>query len=78
MRCSRRELGDGTWAVIFRTNEERQRVNVRLLVQGERPLSLLWGAKAGRSKRPLRYDRRPRPRPPVRARAASGLRSVAR
>ncbi len=54
----RRALSDGTWRVRLRSGERNSRLNVRLLVQGKRPLVLLWGAKALPSELPA-----PHPRP---------------
>src|SRR4051794_7297201 len=46
-RAPRAELGDGTWALSLERPGAQQveRLDARLLVQGRRPLVLLWGAK---------------------------------
>lgn len=62
-RLPRAGLGDGTYAVRLRTSEGSLPLGCRLLVQGERPLVLLWGDKAQSSTGPstLRVSR---PAPP--------------
>src|SRR3954468_24942298 len=42
------ELGDGQWRVIVRAAAERTNPGVRLLVQGRRPVVLLWGDRPTR------------------------------
>lgn len=58
--CPRSDLSDGRWGLSLNSAEESQRVNARLLVQGARPLCLLWGARAGASRPPVPYRDRPR------------------
>lgn len=41
-------LTDGQWAVVVRHDGNRTRAGVRLLVQGERPVVLLWGSRPTR------------------------------
>jgi hypothetical protein len=44
---------DGVWTLEMNPeSEEAQQLAARLLVQGDRPLVLLWGAKAGRTSLP--------------------------
>ncbi len=46
-RIPRRELGNGIWGITVRAADGTDEpVAARLLVQAERPLVLLWGAKA--------------------------------
>jgi hypothetical protein len=42
------ELADGQYRVVVRTSETRSRPGVRLLVQGQRPVVLLWGDRPTR------------------------------
>ncbi|GAB2887616.1 hypothetical protein [Nocardioides pacificus] len=58
-RAPRAELSDGIWDIILREGEGRRRVGARLLVQGERPVVLLWGAQSTESRLP---EPHPRPR----------------
>lgn len=58
----RPSLKDGTWNLRLRSGERNSLLNVRLLVQGDRPLVLLWGSKALPSQLP---DPHPRPLKPV-------------
>lgn len=64
VRAPRSGFGDGRWRLQLRHADDTRRLNARLLVQGDRPLVLLWGSKNlitdGASLRP-----RPRPRPVV-------------
>lgn len=64
--CPRSELTDGRWGITLHNAEDQQRVNARLLVQGDRPLCLLWGARAGASTPPVPYRDRPKPVGPSR------------
>jgi hypothetical protein len=49
----RGDLTDGVWRIILRPGGNRPtRLDARLLVQGERPLVLLWGAEAEPSRVP--------------------------
>lgn len=74
--CPRRRLTDGTWAIVVRTGTQRHRLGARLLVQDQRPLVLLWGAKGAPSRPPIPYARRHRPSWP--GAMASKLRRFAR
>lgn len=48
VRVPRSRLSDGTWSLaVVRPGDDVAPLAARLLVQGERPLVLLWGAKAG-------------------------------
>jgi hypothetical protein len=58
-RLPRAALGDGTYVVRLRTADGSLRLGCRLLVQGERPLVLLWGDKTPPSTLPVS-----RPAPP--------------
>ena len=58
-RVPRAALGDGTYVVRLRTADASMRLGCRLLVQGERPLVLLWGDKPPTSTLPVS-----RPAPP--------------
>jgi hypothetical protein len=43
----RNDLSDGIWRMVLRPGGNRRtRLDARLLVQGQRPLVLLWGAEA--------------------------------
>ncbi|THJ09133.1 hypothetical protein E7Z54_03615, partial [Nocardioides sp.] len=64
--CPRSVLGDGRWGLSLHNADESQRVNARLLVQGDRPLCLLWGARAGASRPPVPFRDRPKPVAPTR------------
>ncbi|MBM9461038.1 hypothetical protein JK386_14145 [Nocardioides sp. zg-536] len=58
--CENAQLADGRWALILCGEDgQRQRVNARLLVQGERPLCLLWGTRPPESTKPIRHRDRP-------------------
>lgn len=52
LRGPRASLADGTWAIRLRDGEDVSPLDARLLVQGERPLVLLWGATGRPSKLP--------------------------
>lgn len=54
---SRASLTDGTWNLRLRTEDRNARLNVRLLVQGDRPLVLLWGAEPLPSRLPVPHPR---------------------
>ena len=56
--CPRTRLGRGTWTITLRADGRRQRVDARLLVQGQRPLVLLWGAKGSDSRPAVPYAER--------------------
>jgi hypothetical protein len=62
VRTPRSGLSDGQWGLTLTASEERT-VDVRLLVQGNRPLVLLVGASPRRSAVPKRKVRRARPAP---------------
>lgn len=50
VRVARNELTDGTWTLsIERESAPPERIGARLLVQGDRPVVLLWGAQDPRS-----------------------------
>lgn len=70
----RSSLSDGTWNVRLRSGERNSLLNVRLLVQGERPLVLLWGSRALPSPLP---DPHPRPLHPA-AKVAAGAKATGR
>jgi hypothetical protein len=78
--CERSALSDGRWALFLQgEGDQEQRVNARLLVDGDRPLSLLWGTHPPKSSRPMPYRQRPLilpPAPPVRG-AAGTVRGLA-
>ena len=42
------DLADGQYRVVVRVSDTRTRPGVRLLVQGERPVVLLWGDRPAR------------------------------
>jgi hypothetical protein len=56
----RDQLRDGTWSLTISTPgaERAERVDARLLVQGRRPMVLLWGAKAAASELPTPHRAR--------------------
>jgi len=58
VRVPRRQLSDGSWSLaVVRPDGDVAPLAARLLVQGARPLVLLWGANGGRSAVPKgRYD----------------------
>ena len=59
VRTPRSSLNDGIWTIAVQTNgTETRRMEARLLVQGTRPLVLLWGAKAGPSHAPAVHKRK--------------------
>ena len=54
VRVARSELTDGTWGLsVVRPDGAVAPLAARLLVQGRRPVVLLWGAKATRTLVPL-------------------------
>lgn len=59
--CPRAELEDGRWGITLHGAGQSQKIDARLLVQGDRPLCLLWGARAGASTPPVPFRARPRP-----------------
>lgn len=60
VRFPRAELSDGTWVLRLRARNQGRDLGCRLLVQGARPLVLLWGSKALPSTLPVPH---PRPEP---------------
>lgn len=71
-RAPRAELTDGTWSLTLATAgaDRGEPVEARLLVQGARPVVLLWGATDKESLVPSKHTRPSRSR---RAAAAGGL-----
>ncbi len=63
------QLSDGRWALALgrESADQLSPVTARLLVQGRRPLVLLWGQKAGRTRLPT-----PKRAPTLVGRMASG------
>ena len=63
-RAPRSRLTDGTWSLVLKTAgaDGSERVDARLLVQGDRPLVLLWGATGKSSRLPDRHSRLTRTR----------------
>ena len=55
IRAPRAEFGNGTWSLVLHPDAHTEEsVAARLLVQGERPLVLLWGATSRPSLIPSR------------------------
>jgi hypothetical protein len=52
LRGARSSLTDGTWTIRLHDGDDVSPVDARLLVQGERPLVLLWGATGQQTKFP--------------------------
>jgi hypothetical protein len=53
VRAPRDQFVDGIWSMTTRADDDRfVPLAARLLVQGDRPLVLLWGAKAARTELP--------------------------
>jgi hypothetical protein len=52
----RTQLRNGTWSITLQTPEGKYTVEARLLVQGDRPLVLLWGAKGELSALPQSHN----------------------
>jgi hypothetical protein len=50
-------LRDGTWTIAVESGDEPAQIDARLLVQGRRPLVLLWGAKGMPSMTPIPHGR---------------------
>lgn len=67
----RADLTDGTWSLTLETigSDRAQRLDARLLVQGERPVVLLWGADGKASMLPVKHSL---PSPSQRAAALGG------
>ena len=73
VRFGRSALTDGQYAVLLADGAEERPLGCRLLVQGERPLVLLWGAEASKSRLPVPHERPEAGRTPAqRARALAG------
>lgn len=53
VRAPRSQLTDGIWSLTLSAGGNTERLDARLLVQGERPLVLLWGAQGNSSLIPL-------------------------
>lgn len=71
-RFERSALSDGQYAVLLEAGADERPLGCRLLVQGARPLVLLWGAEAPTSQLPV-----PHRRPLVRRTPVQRLRSLA-
>lgn len=71
-RLPRANITDGTWSLMLATAgaDRAERVDARLLVQGERPVVLLWGAAGQESMLPVKHTR---PTPSRRAAAVGGV-----
>ncbi|WP_457206232.1 hypothetical protein [Nocardioides sp. P5_C9_2] len=65
VRFERSTLTDGTYAVCLEGAGDERPLGCRLLVQGARPLVLLWGAEALPSRLPTPHRRSPLGRRPV-------------
>lgn len=81
VRVPRKELGRGTWAVLLVGGPQgKVPVQARLLVQGRRPVVLLWGRRGSPSELPVPHPRTSTSQPvrsPIRAvwsRTPAGLR----
>jgi hypothetical protein len=73
VRFGRSALTDGQYAVLLADGAEERPLGCRLLVQGARPLVLLWGAEASKSRLPVPHERPQAARTPVqRARSLAG------
>ncbi len=48
LRAPRDHFNNGSWGILL--GEQRVRIGARLLIQGERPTVLLWGAKSSPSR----------------------------
>jgi hypothetical protein len=73
VRFERSTLTDGQYAVLLEADTDERPLGCRLLVQGERPLVLLWGAEAPASRLPVPHRRRLARRTPVqRVRSLAG------
>lgn len=66
----RERLGNGIWSLRLRSGEDGLRVSARLLVQGDRPIVLLWGTDSQESALPVPH---PRDNQPAGARAKAKL-----
>lgn len=70
VRAPRAQFTDGLWTLaVQRTDDNPHPLEARLLVQGQRPLVLLWGAETPQTVLP---KTRPVPTPRRRAAAAGG------
>jgi hypothetical protein len=73
VRFGRSALTDGQYAVLLADGPDERPLGCRLLVQGARPLVLLWGAEASKSRLPVPHERPQAGRTPVqRARSFAG------
>ncbi len=73
VRFGRSALTDGQYAVLLADGADERPLGCRLLVQGARPLVLLWGAEASKSRLPVPHERPQAARTPVqRARSLAG------
>lgn len=72
VRFERSALTDGQYAVRLEADSDERPLGCRLLVQGARPLVLLWGAEAPKSRLPV-----PHRRPLARRTPVQRVRSIA-
>jgi hypothetical protein len=73
VRFGRSALTDGQYAVLIADGPDERSLGCRLLVQGARPLVLLWGAEASKSRLPVPHERPQADRTSIqRARALAG------
>ncbi len=73
VRFGRSALTDGQYTVLLADGADERPLGCRLLVQGARPLVLLWGAEASKSRLPVPHERPQAGRTPVRrARSLAG------
>jgi hypothetical protein len=57
VRAPMQRLGNGLWSLRLGANRSAPAVDARLLVQGARPVVLLWGATAPESLTPVKHLR---------------------
>lgn len=73
VRFERSALTDGQYDVMLRADADERPLGCRLLVQGPRPLVLLWGAEPTKSRLPVPHHRpAPGGGPARRVRALAG------
>ena len=73
VRFERSTLSDGEYAALLVTDAGELPLGCRLLVQGARPLVLLWGGDSSKSRLPVPHPRPATPSTPVqRARSFAG------